>query len=195
MRDGARDMAGWIAGRYGYSPWESRRWTAAAHSLEGLSRVPRACLAVSSLCPRCSTGSVRHAGDREETRRVDKRGGPAHDPTASRSGDAPRPRDIPLWLERLVRQRDGWQCSFPGCGAVRFLKSHHMWHWEDGGPTDLPNLVTVCHAHHKLVHGFGWRVSLNGAMPEWFRPDSGRFDPGPDPPQQLRVGAPDPSAA
>jgi hypothetical protein len=93
-------------------------------------------------------------------------------------------RDIPLWLERLVRERDGWECTFTGCGMATFLKSHHIWHWEDGGPTDLPNLITVCHAHHKLVHEFGWRVALNGTHAEWFRPSGKPFDPGPDPPSK-----------
>lgn len=100
-------------------------------------------------------------------------------------------RNVPLWLERLVRERDGWECTFRGCGMTSFLKSHHIWHWEDGGPTDLPNLVTVCHGHHKLVHEFGWRVALNGTMAEWYRPSGARFEPGPDPPEQLSLGPPD----
>ncbi|MGH2788280.1 MAG: HNH endonuclease [Actinomycetota bacterium] len=59
-------------------------------------------------------------------------------------------RDVPPWLMRQLRFRDHG-CTFPGCGARAFLHAHHMWHWEDGGPTDLNNLVLVCHFHHKLV--------------------------------------------
>ena len=28
------------------------------------------------------------------------------------------------------------RCVVPGCGATRGLHAHHIWHWEDGGPTD-----------------------------------------------------------
>ena len=98
-------------------------------------------------------------------------------------------RNVPLGLERLVRHRDGCECTFSGCGMATFLESHHIWHWEDGGGHELPNLVTVCHFHHKLVHEFGWRVALNGTMAEWYRPSGARFEPGPDPPEQLSIGA------
>lgn len=91
--------------------------------------------------------------------------------------------------DREVRFRDGGTCTFPGCGMASFLQSHHIWHWEDGGPTDLDNLATLCHFHHKLVHEFGWRVALVGSIVQWFRPDGSLFDPGPDPPkvEQLSV--------
>ena len=32
-------------------------------------------------------------------------------------------------------------CAVPGCGATRGLHAHHIRHWEDGGPTELDNLV------------------------------------------------------
>jgi hypothetical protein len=90
-------------------------------------------------------------------------------------------RNVPLWLMRELRARD-FGCTFPGCGARSFLEAHHIWHWDDGGPTDLDNLVLTCHFHHKLVHEFGWSVRLSGSTAEWFRPNGRRFDPGPDPP-------------
>jgi hypothetical protein len=40
----------------------------------------------------------------------------------------------------------------PGCGATRGLHAHHIVHWEDGGPTELWNLVLVCPHHHRLHH-------------------------------------------
>ncbi|MBW3594409.1 MAG: HNH endonuclease, partial [Actinobacteria bacterium] len=337
QRDGCRDMAGWISGRYGYSPWEARRWTAAAHSLENLTLISDALAAgrlslpkvlelarfadpetekkLVSWAKRVSPRTIRRRADREtrpdpedakEAERgrfvrwwfddntmwlegrfpaaqgagiakavqrfadqlpeipdddlpedvvvldddlVDQRRadalyliasthsatdadedratvvvhkklpdasdprewteldrGVVLDPEVGRRiscdarlqfvltdadgnplGIGRTSRDVPLWLERLVRERDGWECSFAGCGMTTFLKSHHIWHWEDGGPTDLSNLVTVCHAHHKLVHEFGWRVRLNGSIPEWFRPNGRRFDPGPDPPNPLQL--------
>ena len=40
----------------------------------------------------------------------------------------------------------------PGCGARAGLHAHHIWHWEDGGPTELWNLLLVCPFHHRLHH-------------------------------------------
>jgi HNH endonuclease len=43
-------------------------------------------------------------------------------------------------------------CVVPGCGATRGLHAHHIRHWEDGGPTELANLVLLCPYHHRLHH-------------------------------------------
>ena len=58
---------------------------------------------------------------------------------------------------RALDARDGG-CSFPGCGATRFLDAHHIDHWIDGGPTDLANLVLLCRHHHRLHHEGGYRI-------------------------------------
>jgi len=67
-------------------------------------------------------------------------------------------RAVPGWLSRLLRHRDRG-CRFPGCERTSWLKAHHLWHWAQGGPTDLENLVLLCHAHHRLLHEGGWRTS------------------------------------
>ncbi|MDV6975059.1 HNH endonuclease signature motif containing protein [Mycobacterium intracellulare] len=54
-------------------------------------------------------------------------------------------------LRRALEDRDR-ACVVPGCGATRGLHAHHLWHWEDGGPTELANLVLVCPYHHRLHH-------------------------------------------
>ncbi|EUA50615.1 HNH endonuclease family protein [Mycobacterium xenopi 3993] len=36
--------------------------------------------------------------------------------------------------------------------ATRGLHAHHIVHWEDGGATELANLVLVCPYHHRLHH-------------------------------------------
>ena len=54
-------------------------------------------------------------------------------------------------LRRALEHRDR-TCAVPGCGATRGLHAHHIRHWEDGGPTDLDNLVLVCPYHHRLHH-------------------------------------------
>jgi hypothetical protein len=55
--------------------------------------------------------------------------------------------------------RDGG-CVFPDCQRpLSWCDAHHLWHWLDGGPTDLDNLVLLCRAHHRTVHEGGWRLA------------------------------------
>lgn len=53
-------------------------------------------------------------------------------------------------LRRALEHRDR-SCVVPGCGATRGLHAHHLRHWEDGGPTELANLVLVRVSHESLV--------------------------------------------
>mgnify|MGYP000943011562 CR=1 FL=1 len=52
-------------------------------------------------------------------------------------------------------------CAVPGC-SVPFArcKLHHVTAWEDGGPTDLDNLLPVCVRHHHAIHDRGWQLHL-----------------------------------
>jgi len=54
-------------------------------------------------------------------------------------------------LRRALEHRDR-MCAVPGCDATGGLHAHHLRHWEDGGPTELANLVLVCPFHHRLHH-------------------------------------------
>ena len=89
-------------------------------------------------------------------------------------------RNVPEWLYRQLRERDGG-CTFPGCHHRRYVKAHHIWWWEWGGPTDLDNLVLVCDFHHKLIHLHGWRVELGrkAGVVHWFRPGYQPYTPRP----------------
>ena len=60
-------------------------------------------------------------------------------------------RTVSRRLRRVLEHRDR-SCVVPGCGATRGLHAHHLRHWEDGGPTDLDNLVLLCPYHHRLHH-------------------------------------------
>lgn len=60
-------------------------------------------------------------------------------------------RTISRRLRRALEYRDRC-CVVPGCGATRGLHAHHIQHWEDGGPTELWNLVLVCPFHHRAHH-------------------------------------------
>ncbi|MEZ0350842.1 DUF222 domain-containing protein [Mycobacterium sp. pR1184] len=62
-------------------------------------------------------------------------------------------------LRRALEHRDR-ACVVPGCGATRGLQAHHVRHWQDGGPTELSNLVLVCPYHHRLHHQGG--ITLTG---------------------------------
>jgi hypothetical protein len=60
-------------------------------------------------------------------------------------------RTVGRRLRRVLEHRDRC-CVIPGCWATRGLHAHHIWHWEDGGPTELDNLVLVCPHHHRAHH-------------------------------------------
>lgn len=60
-------------------------------------------------------------------------------------------RTVNRRLRRVLEHRHR-TCAVPGCGATRGLHAHHIRHWEDGGLTELDNLVLVCPYHHQLHH-------------------------------------------
>ena len=67
-------------------------------------------------------------------------------------------RTVPLRLRRLLVARDR-HCRWPGCHEPPSrCDAHHIWHWIDGGPTNLDNLVLLCHRHHHFLHQHGYRM-------------------------------------
>ncbi len=78
-------------------------------------------------------------------------------------------RVISRRLRRALEHRDR-TCAVPGCGATRGLHAHHIRHWEDGGPTELFNLVLVCPYHHRLHHRGG--ITIEGPAPALIVTDS-----------------------
>ncbi|MCG7606839.1 MULTISPECIES: HNH endonuclease signature motif containing protein [Mycobacterium] len=67
-------------------------------------------------------------------------------------------RTVSRRLRRALEHRDRC-CVVPGCGATRGLHAHHIVHWEDGGRTDLDNLVLVCPYHHRAHHQGGITIT------------------------------------
>ncbi len=67
-------------------------------------------------------------------------------------------RTVNRRLRRALEHRDRC-CAVPGCGATRGLHAHHLKHWEDGGPTDLDNMVLLCPYHHRLHHRGGITIT------------------------------------
>ena len=72
---------------------------------------------------------------------------------------------------RALRTRDRG-CRFTGCDRpVDFTNPHHIVHWSRGGPNNLPNMVLLCHYHHRLVHEGGWQVIKSGPEFRFLPPD------------------------
>ena len=69
-------------------------------------------------------------------------------------------RTIPPALYTSLVLRD-WGCRFPGCDRpAHWCEGHHVRHWQDGGETNLPNLVLLCSKHHHVIHQPNWRLEL-----------------------------------
>jgi uncharacterized protein DUF222/HNH endonuclease len=86
-------------------------------------------------------------------------------------------RQISRRLRRALEHRDRG-CVVPGCGATRGLHAHHIRHWEDGGLTELDNLVLVCPFHHRLHHSGGITITGPAQHLVVTDPDGNRLDPG-----------------
>jgi Domain of unknown function (DUF222)/HNH endonuclease len=67
-------------------------------------------------------------------------------------------RRISLQVRRALNARDGG-CRWPGCDRpAAWTSAHHLDHWAKGGPTDVQNLVLLCHRHHWMVHEGRWQL-------------------------------------
>jgi hypothetical protein len=66
-------------------------------------------------------------------------------------GRSTRTVSWPQWKALVVRDQ---HCQAPGCDRPPgFCQAHHIVHWTEGGPTDLANLILLCHRHHRAAHG------------------------------------------
>ncbi|MGV8874036.1 MAG: HNH endonuclease, partial [Rhodococcus sp. (in: high G+C Gram-positive bacteria)] len=79
-------------------------------------------------------------------------------------------RTVTAKQKRALTARDHG-CAFPGCGKpAAWTEGHHIWHWGDGGPTDMNNLVLLCGFHHRLIHHSDWEVFIGTDNHPWFIP-------------------------
>ncbi len=74
-------------------------------------------------------------------------------------------RTVPERTRTVVEDRDRG-CRVPGCDRSRWLHVHHIEHWEDGGGSDTPNLIALCHRHHRLHHLGRLGISGNADEPD-----------------------------
>jgi 5-methylcytosine-specific restriction endonuclease McrA len=64
---------------------------------------------------------------------------------------------VPAAIVHEVNRRDGGQCAYVSpdgkrCGCSRFLHFHHVKPVAQGGKNTVENLITLCSAHHRLIH-------------------------------------------
>ena len=53
-------------------------------------------------------------------------------------------------------------CAIPDCEVIfDHCNVHHIDYWENGGSTDLNNLVPLCSRHHHAAHEGGWKLQLD----------------------------------
>jgi hypothetical protein len=53
-------------------------------------------------------------------------------------------------------------CAIPDCEVIfDHCNVHHIDYWENGGPTDLNNMVPLCSRHHHAAHEGGWKLKLD----------------------------------
>jgi hypothetical protein len=86
-----------------------------------------------------------------------------------------KPTVLPA-MKFKVRSRDGI-CQAPGCAvAATRCAAHHIHHADDGGPTELWNLLALCKFHHQRHHDgvFDILRSPEGNL-TFVTPDGGRL--------------------
>lgn len=66
----------------------------------------------------------------------------------------------------ILRDKGCIRCGRP----PKWCQAHHVWHWIDGGPTDLGNLCLLCSECHRLVHHSGWEIVFVGDTPHSIPP-------------------------
>jgi hypothetical protein len=74
---------------------------------------------------------------------------------------------IPAQRQALA-VRDGG-CIAPGCHAPpEWSEAHHLTPWEQGGRTDIDNLVLLCRTHHTAHHAGAYDLDMRDGIP-WVR--------------------------
>jgi len=88
-------------------------------------------------------------------------------------------------LRKAITVRDR-HCQFPSCDTpAHRCDVHHILPWQEGGETNLDNLVLVCPHHHGIVEPDPyrtrdqWRVEIGPDGHPVFHPPRGYQDPGP----------------
>lgn len=80
---------------------------------------------------------------------------------------------------KAVHSHCAWkQCSAP----INWCQAHHIREWDNGGATDLANLVPLCSSHHHRVHEGQWHIKLRPDRSlEILKPDGAFYATAPTP--------------
>jgi hypothetical protein len=81
-------------------------------------------------------------------------------------------RSVPIDVGRskrlaTVHQRRALEAIHPTCAILDcevifdHCNVHHIEYWENGGATDLNNMVPLCSRHHHAAHEGGWKLQLD----------------------------------
>ncbi len=74
------------------------------------------------------------------------------------------PRAIPRRPGDDVYRRSGYRCDAPGCTSRASLHEHHVRFRSRGGGDELANRITLCEAHHRMLHDTA-ALTAAGAAP------------------------------
>lgn len=70
-------------------------------------------------------------------------------------------------LKRQIKERDGYKCRYPDCGAIEDLVAHHIDYQKMN--SDHKNLITLCRGHN---------ITVNSNREHWtdyFREEAGKL--------------------
>jgi hypothetical protein len=56
------------------------------------------------------------------------------------------------YAQQRALHRRAAHCQYPSCSATHTLEAHHLIPVEQGGRTELENLILLCPRHHTLLH-------------------------------------------
>ena len=76
--------------------------------------------------------------------------------------DVGRSKRLATATQRRALETIHTTCAIPECDTpYHHCQIHHIDYWENGGPTNLDNMVPLCTRHHHLAHEGRWTLSLN----------------------------------
>lgn len=76
--------------------------------------------------------------------------------------DVGRSRRLATAGQRRALEAIHHTCAVPDCDRpFHHCQIHHIEYWENGGFTDLDNMVPLCSRHHHDVHEGGWELGLD----------------------------------
>ncbi len=111
---------------------------------------------VAHRCPSCERAWLDSRAGRLELQRREREALEADAEIVAGDESAGTPghisRTVPPATRRAVLIRDRGRCQVPGCRCRQHLALHHIRFRSQGGTHDPDNLITLCWAHHDMVH-------------------------------------------